>query len=244
MKKWLVLSGTLLLLGMAGTAQTTDDSARTDENVETGAGANLRYFSLKIGVSTPKNSKLTTDDGSGGTIDLNSGLSFSAAVGLRLQQSFRLELEASARRSSITKLTDFNGDAAGGRLETKTLLGNVYYDFPVMNGIQPYLGMGIGLARHDLNPASASPLLPGRAGGLEQAGFDGSDQHVNTLIGQVGLGMLYLFSDTLAADLGYRYLKGGDIRLIGPVDTASNYSSNASLKFDSHEFTAGMRFGF
>ncbi|MEO5349292.1 MAG: outer membrane beta-barrel protein [Magnetococcus sp. YQC-3] len=204
MNKIAVCAGILLPICIAGTALTEEKPT-----------PNRAYVSLKIGGSVP-----TTDSysQSGVKVSVDNAVNVSAAFGMRLQPSVRLELEGSYRNF------DFNGNAsvagislkATGDLSVRALMGNAYYDFSVDGPLKPYIVGGIGVARGDIEGSVIAP-------GLNVA----VKAYSTKLAYQLGAGLSYDLSETVAADVGYHYAN---------VD---------QLDSDGiHEFLAGLRFGF
>ena len=131
MKKLAIISGLLLPLCFAGTAQT----------VENPASSKPLYVSLKIGASIPRDSG---DENL--TFSFDNAVNVSAAVGMRLHPTMRLELEGSYRKNDIEEidvLVVSTGAAAtlSGNFTTKALLFNAYYDFPVADSTDLLLAL-------------------------------------------------------------------------------------------------------
>ncbi|MEO5351278.1 MAG: outer membrane beta-barrel protein [Magnetococcus sp. YQC-3] len=204
-KKFFALSSALLLLGVVETAQTAE------------GGTKPFYASLKLGSSMPRDMEMT--GAVGNHTDMDKGFALSGAVGMQLQQSMRLELELSTRKADISRLRG-GAITAKGDLTTKALLGNLYYDFTPMSGLQPYLGAGLGFGRHEISLSSTSTALNG-------------DKRDNTLLYHVGLGMSYRLGQNTSADLGYRYMRSTDIEV-----------SSVTYDFATHELMAGLRLDF
>ncbi len=205
MKKIFALSGALLLLGVVETAQTVE------------GGAKPYYASLKLGSSMPRDMEMTGTVGN--HTDMDKGFAISGAVGMQLQQSMRIELELSTRKADISRLRG-GAITAKGDLSTRALLGNLYYDFAPMSGLQPYVGAGLGFGRHEVSLSSTSTALNG-------------SKTDNTLLYHVGLGMSYRLGQSTSADLGYRYMRSTDIE-----------ASSVTYDFATHELMAGLRLDF
>ncbi len=199
MKKIVVISSILLPLFVAGTAQTVEKPTSTKPF----------YVSFKIGGSIPRDNK---DDGD--TISFDKGVHGSAAFGLRLQPTVRLELEGSYRKVDFDQMT-ISGTTLSPQGDTtvKALMANAYYDFPMDSPLKPYVVGGIGRARRDMDMTAL---------GIRVRGHETGGAY------QFGGGLSYVLSEVVTADVGYRYL---GLRQDGDDS-------------GFHEFLAGLRFGF
>lgn len=213
MRKLLVVSGALLLMGVAGTAQTLERAAKPF------------YASLKLGMSAPRDVKITSGAFSG-YAEMDRGLALGGAVGINLKQSMRIEAELSSRTSDIGSLRGGRGETMSGEIRTRALLANLYYALPNTGLLQPYVAAGVGVARHDIESQAAL------TNNTAEAALKGK-KHDNTFLYHAGLGLSYSLSPTTTADLGYRYLKSTDIEVSG-----ANYG------LASHEMLAALRFEF
>lgn len=92
------------------------------------------------------------------------GYNVSAYLGYRYVSHFRTELELSYRKNKLDSLQEgsgfgpFSGNeltSAQGNETATSLMANVYYDFPTLLVVQPYIGGGAGAARVALNDVSA-----------------------------------------------------------------------------------------
>ncbi|MBF0184493.1 MAG: porin family protein [Magnetococcales bacterium] len=174
------------------------------------AAQSERYVSLKIGRSTPND-----PSASGVTFSLDDGISATAAVGVRLQSSFRLELEGSYRSFDFIKAKQGNTTVAlGGNADFTSLMLNGYFDLKNDSPVTPYLFVGFGHAW-----ANAEITAFNRS-------MSASDDGVAY---QSGLGFSYAINNTLSLDLEYRYF-------LVPVDGADDFSN--------HEIMGGIRLGF
>ena len=194
----------LLLLGVTDTTQTVAGSAKP------------YYASLKLGAVMPRDADLSSG---GDHVAFDSGMLFSVAVGINLKKSTRLELELATRSADIERLSGGAGKMSGD-LKTKSLLANLYYDIPSRKLLRPYVSAGVGFARHDMHANSSDVALSGRT-------------HAEAFLAQVGMGLSYRLGRGTTADLGYRFLQGGEIEAKG-----------ANYDFSAHEVTGGVRFRF
>lgn len=182
MKKIAVISGILLPLCVAGTAQT----------VEKQTASKPYYVSLKIGGTIPRDLQV-----SGITISLDNGVNGAAAVGLQLQPTVRLELEGSYRKVDFDKMS--------GDMTVKTLMANAYYDFPVDGTLKPYLMGGIGMAR--LGETQQFLILFNDTGGAYQLG--GGLSYTLSEAVTADVGYRYLGVRAEGDDLGFHEFLAG-----------------------------------
>ncbi|MBF0402075.1 MAG: porin family protein [Magnetococcales bacterium] len=169
MKRTVMFFMMMLLLGL------TASIAQTDEKPY--------YTSLRIGASFPKD----YGDISNTKLEFDAGVNLSAAVGMRLQQTVRLELEGSYRKADANKrVSGSTSTNLDGDVTIKTLMGNIYWDLPVKLQMQPYLVGGVGV-------------------GWGNVSVSGENDHRTDLAYQVGGGFSYDLSDKVTADIGYRY---------------------------------------
>ena len=179
MKKILLCGASMLACA------TIQDSAAADSDY---------YLNFSTGIAATRNS-----DVSESTVPLtaeadfdNSAL-FSVAAGWRITNQFRSEIEIGYNKS------DFDLDVSGVKFDgsSKTLTGliNGYYDFKTGSRFSPYIGAGIGIARHDAD--------------LTTATVSSSDKDT-VLAYQAGAGALIEISPDWDIQAGYRYLGTSD----------------------------------
>ena len=193
-----------------------------------------------------------------GQTDFDSGLGYSAAVGLGWG-GLRMEGEAFWRRTDIDSIAYDQFTAAGftlppaaidvindnikikGTRSTLDLMANAWYDLDVGAGFMPYFGGGLGVqyVRFDVDLPLDLPPIPG----LPSSAFNvlrglGGDDGDWVLAYQVGAGVGYRLMDTLVVHVGYRYMGAGDPKL--------KWITGAPVKSDAgnHVFRAGVRIGF
>lgn len=166
-----------------------------------------------------------------GEFALDNGANFAAAVGAKVNQNLRTEVEVSYRKANIDSVSlDGVGDVEtflaglgvpvdiGGNVKTWALLLNGYYDFMPESRFHPYLSAGIGLARHNAKLS---------IGGVSDSASDTKFAY------QAGAGASYDLTSQTALFGGYRYLGSSDPNFDG-VDA----------EYDAHEIRVGLRFSF
>lgn len=117
------------------------------------------------------------------------------AVGMAVMRSMRAEVEASLYKESTDKLRYANADLADLKLNLQTYLLNVYYDLGRYNHVQPYIGIGAGVARTKLKGSTT-------IGGTEIDLKTKSDTRF-TAMGTVGIAVS--INEHIALDIGARY---------------------------------------
>lgn len=157
------------------------------------------------------------------------GYSLGLAVGTEVFDNVRAEIELSAGRVEAEDVTynDYAAEPASGPIDTVYLLGNVWYDIDTDSGFTPYLGGGAGVGY-----ATADTSFDGNDYGYGpgQAGF----------AFQLGAGVKFDVSETLAVDVGYRY------KSIVGVDFEDNDGSGvyADGTIGSHVLQGGLTVKF
>ena len=135
----------------------------------------------------------------------------------------RVELEYALRGNSEKSWNYGRGMDFKGAWNASTLFLNLYYDFRNSTAFTPYVGAGLGMAFNYANYTFSSP------------GYHGNfDEHSTNL----GAGVAYDITDSLAVDLGYRYVNLGYYEVDLP--------DGAKLKNQpcNHEFMLGLRYTF
>lgn len=174
------------------------------------------YFGLK---TYPDSEYDDSASGTSGDIKFKNAWSFAGALGLRLSQQTRVELEVDYTSADLDGI-DINGLGAfqmGGEITSWIGMLNAYYDFDVDWPLQPFLGAGLGLGHFDAQIDDV-------------AGFatDTNDDALG-LVWQVGGGLKYRMNPELAVTGGYRYL-----------GTTSLEFGGYDLDYRTHEFRLGL----
>jgi outer membrane autotransporter protein len=141
-----------------------------------------------------------------------------------------------------------NGNDAQYKLtsDIHTVFANAYLDFPTDTSFTPYVQAGLGGAYVDADFKGKRPLIFGNdslSGSQADWGFAWN----------VGAGMAYQFSDTMAFDLGYRYTSFGDDISLGTSnhinvidgsngDILGSIKGSGKVKMSAHEVILGLRF--
>ncbi|MFC4172962.1 outer membrane protein [Microvirga sp. GCM10011540] len=163
-------------------------------------------------------------------------------IGYRLDPMFRMDVTFDHRFESR-----FDGRAAApdfaaalladrGRFRSSTAMLNAYADLGTWNGLTPYVGAGIGIARNEVSR-------------LTRATFDGAMDL--TSWGRIAGGADYGLAWALMAGLGYELLPGLTLDLgyryvsLGEVKTRRfGLGNGVDLEaIGGHEVRVGVRFG-
>ena len=157
--------------------------------------------------------------------------------------------------SATFAATDLSGaavTAAGtreieGSYTASNLVVNGYYDLPTLGTFTPYVGVGGGIGRINLNQTETlvcSPIVgvscdfPAGGSGSEVSLTRNIDEQVWTYVYQLSLGTAIEVDDRTSLDLSYSYTGFGDGDEI-------NYSDGTAVDTDGfriHQIRAGLRY--
>lgn len=165
---------------------------------------------------------------------LNSDVLFGASVGMEWNDVVRAELEVAHFSNSLREVDRFTSGASSGTyggsgtIGSTYLLGNVWADWKNNSAFTPYAGGGLGVAF--LNTSGV--VLTNPAIGW----FNDANQ--TRFAWQVGAGVKYQVTQSIALDLGYRYLQVQNVVFDYP--SGGTFSGNQH----SHVVQAGLTFTF
>ena len=162
-----------------------------------------------------------------GTLKFDNPLSFAGALGLRIDNQWRVETELSYRKADITGMDISSAGLfdANGELGTTLLMANVYYDFDLnWKKLTPYVTAGLGLAWHNGTIDDVSGLA-----------VDASDDDLG-LAWQLGTGLKYQVRDNMSFTGGYRYLGGTTIQMQGYEQDYTSHEFRVGLEYDLPPF--------
>ena len=166
-----------------------------------------------------------------GDIELSDEMAFALAVGFETTGGQRVELEAAFRSSDIEGASGVrvnsnpfpSGYRLSGDMDTWSLMVNVQQVIDV-GSVRPYVGGGLGFARHDGTAALAiSPLLPA---GLQSG-------HDTVFAYQFMAGVEFELAEGATLFGGYRYMGTADLEI-----------ERLTASFDTHAIEAGVRIRF
>jgi opacity protein-like surface antigen len=143
---------------------------------------------------------------------------------------------------------DAPGIDSPGNFETKvstlTAMANVYYDFGKFRNLVPYVGVGLGVARHSLSDVSFT--FPNPAANPVND-LSGSNQ--TKFAWSLMAGAAYQISNRAVLDLGYRYIDMGSVssKRGDMCTTCAVGGSQDKIEVNdmtAHEFKIGLRYHF
>jgi opacity protein-like surface antigen len=167
--------------------------------------------------------------------ETDTGFIVGGAIGTHLMEDLRVELEVAYSENDVDKI-NYGGyfprsfDAFGS-FEILTFMANIWYDVPLSETLNPYIGGGAGVA-----------IVDGRSGyaGNDGPNFDSSEVEFAF---QLGAGLRWHAFDNVTFDVGYR-LRGIDGPSFEPdadhVPLAQNYEADWMW---SHNVIGGVSFG-
>lgn len=167
------------------------------------------------------------------SVDTKTGYIIGGAIGMRIWDPLRAEVELSYARwkaeSYDYKIRDFrtSGDASG-HLSATYLLGNLWLDLDTDTRFTPYVGGGAGVAWVDADTSfEGEPLGYGDG----ELGF----------AFQLGAGVKFDITENIALDVGYRF-KG--ILDVDFEDAGGAPADFENADFYSHNVQAGVTVSF
>ena len=196
-----------------------------------------QWYTALTGLYTmPSDSSATLDASAfnvSGDIELSNSLGLALALGAHVSDALRVELEGAYRPSDIDGANDvrFNSlpvtAGLGGDVDTWSLMINAHYDI-AMAAVRPYIGAGLGIARHDAS-ATLTLTVPGQPP-ASYPGYSGDD---TVFAYQFMAGIGYEISENMSVFGGYRYMGTDDLEI-----------EKLTAQYGTHGIEAGLRFGF
>ncbi len=194
-----------------------------------------------------------------GRTDGSFGFNFGGAIGKRVHENIRGELQLSYRQNEVDRMPiKAQRPPAQGNIGLLAIMANGYFDYDLGIGIVPYVGAGIGWGRLAVDVKNKSDF----AGPL-QTNVEGND---SVFAWALMIGGFYPISESIDLSLGYRYIATTDadvnstIRDIGegviappppnqtnpPLvnDPTTGVARRLKIEFDAHEAIVGLRFKF
>ena len=172
-----------------------------------------------------------------GDIALSDEMGFALAVGFESTGGQQVELEAAFRSSDIEGASGVRvnsipvpfGYRLSGDMDTWSLMVNVRQVIDV-GSVRPYVGGGLGFARHDGTAALAVQPLPP----LLPAGLEGEESGHDTVFAyQFMAGVEVDIAEGATLFGGYRYMGTADLEI-----------ERLTASFDTHAIEAGVRIRF
>ncbi|MBO6783475.1 MAG: OmpA family protein, partial [Alphaproteobacteria bacterium] len=129
------------LLATSAQAQTGDVTYYPDQGF---------YLFGNIGIHDPMDSDIE-GGGINTEAELEQGFVGLTGLGYDFGDAWRLELEGGYRESDIDEI---GGASATGDTEALSAMANIFYDFDLGGGIEPYIGAGFGMTQVSVDGAS------------------------------------------------------------------------------------------
>jgi OOP family OmpA-OmpF porin len=179
-----------------------------------------------------------------GRVRSEGGFNVGGALGMRLYEYFRAELEYIYRQNETNKL-QIQGETprdASGHIGLMTVMANGYFDYDLGIGVVPYVGVGIGWGLLDFDTKNKG--LP------EQVSVEGD---ASVFAWSLMIGGSYPVNEVIDVSLGYRYIATTDpevnssLVIKSIVDPAGNPARRArrlDTEYDAHEAVLALRFHF
>ncbi len=176
------------------------------------------YIAGQIGLSVRPSTDITNNS----TMaviqqSFNPGYNFGVAVGYKFENNLRLETEIGFQKNSFDP-------AIGGRstMNASNVLFNLWTDFDVEWPIIPYVGLGVGFSRVNLDALVFGTLL---------------NQDDTVLAYQISGGFIIPVWNGFSLTLGYRYFGTSEPEFMTPTGLME-------AEFESHQINGGFRFLF
>ena len=212
------------------------------------------YITAKGGASKTSNTGVTSFNAPFGNLitlqneDLGTGSAFGFSMGKYLNDSFRLELEATKRTGYEYDVRDnrsplFTDEA---KIQTKALFINGFYNFQPFSmsntAITPYLGGGVGISRNKMGTTVVhnNGIPNGEA-------FSGNT--INQFAYKLSAGTLVSLTEQLSLDVNYQYVNLGAFK--GGTEVLFNGAFNSTLQrgfnggdIKTQELMVGLQYTF
>ena len=154
------------------------------------------------------------------SFDHDTGYTLGVAVGAAVTPNIALELEYAYRKADFTVTDRDEGDQADGDTSAHAVMVNALYLFGATGAVQPYLGVGIGGAKVDMNASGQN--------------FDSG----TLLAYQVISGVSYALNPKMSLYAEGRWLQTESGTFEGPED------EGFEGKFETFDLLVGMRHRF
>ena len=180
------------------------------------ASAEEYYISGHFGGNLANSTDSTVSKYESSQFDFDIGGSFLIAYGINLSRpNMRTEIELGYQKSDIEKSN--NKKVSRGFISAISLMVNEYYDFHNRTLFTPYVTLGIGGARVELDDYEISE-------------YKGKD---DILAFSAGFGVEYALKDNMSLDVRYKYFMTDDSKF-----------SNSSCEYDLHSILFGIKVNF
>ena len=192
------------------------------------------YAGVNAGLIVPSDVKMSSPAFS---VDVSRkvGYAIGGAAGYDFGTNVRAEAEISYKANDTSELKNGNNVTAyNSTITALNFMANAYYDIHALHsfGVMPYAGGGVGVTRL----SNSNGVLAGSRDGVVLAG--GTESNDTVFAYQVGAGVAYDVSSKVTMDVGYRYFGTSDAKF------NDNASGIVTMKYDSHNILAGLRYKF
>ena len=143
--------------------------------------------------------------------------------------------ETDVKGTNADGTSPFPGERRFG-LKSDVFLANLYYDFDLRSHFTPYIGLGLGMVRHEttagevVNPCGCDAVIDG---------------HSNwNVAGALMAGFSLAVRERFMIDAGYRFLYLGETRsgaITGTMPLAARAEDPTVEDIHAHEFRIGLR---
>ena len=126
------------------------------------------------------------------------------------------------------------------KMSNDVVLFNAYYDFDTRSRFTPYIGVGLGFTRNEMNAGSGivGAIGPNPGAAITVAG--NSNWHAAAAL---MTGVSIALRERVALDAGYRFLYLGTAKTGDAIDAfGGNAGPNSIEELHAHEFRVGLRF--
>ena len=169
-----------------------------------GAGGNTWYGSANAGVAIATDSDLKVTGSPTVKMEYDTGYTVGGAVGYMLER-FRIEGEISYQANDVDKIDGLSLDPLSAEAIALTLLVNGYWHFYTGSGFIPYITAGLGATNIQFEMTNEP------------------DEDDTVFAYQLGLGVWFRLSETVALDCRYRYQGAADAEFTdAEIGVASN----------------------
>ncbi len=155
-----------------------------------------------------------------GGLSADTGFGFDLAVGYKYGNNFRTDVEFAYRKNDLDKVS-FGGfgltvsEDVGGEVTSTALLLNGYYDVQIGQPLEPYIGLGLGLAEINVDSADLAT----------------NDSDI-VIAYQIAAGFKYRITDQLSAKAGYKFLATADPTINGTEAEYMTHNVEFGLVYD------------
>lgn len=215
----LSVSASILALGLtfAGTAnaQSSDDKMMMADYSDKGF-----YIFGNIGGHDAEDSEV---DGGQITTNAETDRGIAGLVGFGYDFGDHLRIEAEGGYRGAGDIDTVSGAAASGEFDAYSAIANVFYDFDIGGGIEPYIGGGLGMAQVSID------------GGTPFAGQSINGDEWGLAV-QAGAGLAIPLTNRLKLTADYRFMS------VRGLEYTTSGGTNVDAEYDDHAVFLGLRF--